>query len=172
MHDYFLTNQWLAFEQKSECWPAGLGMIASLHGNASPHVTAPTWQSCIPFALIDIAYLLGMVSNSDQLGFLCCYVHACCASSFLLCQHLLDILCCVCVAAHIQNTWFAQLLQQVTTDTHVASAISLCSMLVLYMWVLWQSAALKMQMEHMHAARWLSAALHVTLLAQEPMACL
>ena len=117
-------------------------MIASLHGNASPHVTAPTWQSCIPFSLTDISYLLGMVSNSDQLGFLCCYIHARCTPSFLLCQHLLDILCCVCVAAHIQNAWFAQLLQEVTTDTHVSSAISLCSMLVLHMWVPWQSAAL------------------------------
>lgn len=53
----------------------------------------------VPFNLVLISHFLGMVSDPDQLGFLCCYVHACCTSSFLLRQHLFDILGCVCVAA-------------------------------------------------------------------------
>ena len=86
----------------------------------------------IPFSLFIITDLLGVISDPDQFGFLCCSVHACRASRFLFCQHLFYILGCIRVAAYEHNILVrAAPRQWLQTDTHCYwLAMALCNGLV------------------------------------------
>lgn len=59
-------------------------------------------QTGTPLNLVDVSNFLGMIPFSNQPCLLCNNVHASCATSLLVCQHLLHICCCVCIAAAAQ----------------------------------------------------------------------